>query len=270
MNAFSRATTSELRTLAGELKAGRLTPTSGALALQRWFDKERADVIAAAIEQHALNGFSARQLGSMLDSIADDREGRPEALVDCVQLVVTGLGDTQGICRDTSAVVQSMFASATNSVDVVGFAVYQGREVFRRLSERMQELPNLEVRFFLNIARPHGDTSLDREILRLFEHQFKTKHWPENSRLPSVFYDPRALNTNPKHRASLHAKCVIVDGHCVFVSSANFTEAAHERNIEIGLRIDSACIAAQLTDLLNGMIATSTLIPLAVRDEPRP
>ena len=33
----------------------------------------------------------------------------------------------------------------------------------------------------------------------------------------------------------MHAKCVVADSRHVFVSSANFTEAAQERNVEIGL-----------------------------------
>jgi phosphatidylserine/phosphatidylglycerophosphate/cardiolipin synthase-like enzyme len=44
----------------------------------------------------------------------------------------------------------------------------------------------------------------------------------------------------------MHAKCVVVDGHRVFVSSANFTEAAQERNVEIGILFESAGAAARI------------------------
>ena len=38
----------------------------------------------------------------------------------------------------------------------------------------------------------------------------------------------------------MHAKCVVADDRSVFVSSANFTEAAQElENVEIGLLIES-------------------------------
>ena len=47
-------------------------------------------------------------------------------------------------------------------------------------------------------------------------------------------------------RASLHAKCVVVDRQVAFVSSANFTEAAQERNIEVGVLLRVPALAEQL------------------------
>jgi phosphatidylserine/phosphatidylglycerophosphate/cardiolipin synthase-like enzyme len=46
----------------------------------------------------------------------------------------------------------------------------------------------------------------------------------------------------------MHTNCVIVDGHHVFVSSANLTEAVQDRNIEVGLLVQSRRLARQLTD----------------------
>jgi phosphatidylserine/phosphatidylglycerophosphate/cardiolipin synthase-like enzyme len=52
-----------------------------------------------------------------------------------------------------------------------------------------------------------------------------------------VFYDPRSVTLEPGKAAALHAKCVVIDEFDLFVSSANFTEAAQQRNIEVGLRL---------------------------------
>lgn len=65
-------------------------------------------------------------------------------------------------------------------------------------------------------------------------------------RLPEVFYDPRSVADEEPVRCSLYAKCVVVDAEQVFVSSANFTEAGQERNIEVGLNIRSKWLASQL------------------------
>ncbi len=35
-------------------------------------------------------------------------------------------------------------------------------------------------------------------------------------------------------KSCFYAKCVVVDGEQALITSANFTEAAHERNIEVG------------------------------------
>jgi phosphatidylserine/phosphatidylglycerophosphate/cardiolipin synthase-like enzyme len=64
--------------------------------------------------------------------------------------------------------------------------------------------------------------------------QFMQQQWPEGSPLPEILYDPRVLAENAAQRVSLHAKGVVIDHVKPFVSSANFTEAAQLRNIELG------------------------------------
>ena len=61
-----------------------------------------------------------------------------------------------------------------------------------------------------------------------------------------MYYDPRSVEIDGHKRAVLHAKCIVVDQRWSFVTSANFTEAAHERNIEAGLLIDDRRLAQRL------------------------
>ncbi len=163
-------------------------------------------------------------------------------------MVTTGpeaLGITN---RDTSVVVRELFAHARQSVLVAGYAVYQGQKVFQALADRMDAVPELKVRMFLDIGRGQGDTSASSEIIRRYAERFRTKQWPQGRRLPEVLFDPRSLESDPHKKACLHAKCIVVDREKVFVSSANFTEAAQERNLEVGLLIDSTLLAGRLTN----------------------
>jgi phosphatidylserine/phosphatidylglycerophosphate/cardiolipin synthase-like enzyme len=66
-----------------------------------------------------------------------------------------------------------------------------------------------------------------------------------------------------EQRACLHAKCVIVDAHHVFVSSANFTEAAQQRNIEVGLLVRSLRLAKQLTDHFDTLVGSGALVRIS-------
>ena len=59
--------------------------------------------------------------------------------------------------------------------------------------------------------------------------------------------------------ASLHAKCVIVDSERLFISSANFTEAAQERNIEVDVVLNSRTLAIRLTDFFARMVQAGIL-----------
>jgi phosphatidylserine/phosphatidylglycerophosphate/cardiolipin synthase-like enzyme len=158
-------------------------------------------------------------------------------------------------------VVRELFTSATESVLVAGYAVYQGREVFRSLSENMAEKPALKVALYLDVQRPHADTSSNVEVLAHFVRRFREQEWL-GKRLPEVFYDPRSLNLDAKKRSSLHAKCVVVDKKVAFVSSANFTEAAHVRNIEAGVFIRSTRFASRLAHRFVALAAAGALRPL--------
>ena len=59
-------------------------------------------------------------------------------------------------------------------------------------------------------------------------------------------YDPRALEPDGP-TGVLHAKAVVADNEAVFVTSANLTEAALDRNIEIGLLFRDRALAALVT-----------------------
>jgi phosphatidylserine/phosphatidylglycerophosphate/cardiolipin synthase-like enzyme len=47
---------------------------------------------------------------------------------------------------------------------------------------------------------------------------------------------------------------VVVDGHTAFIGSANLTEAAQDRNIEIGLLVRAPEVAHTLYEHVDGLI----------------
>jgi phosphatidylserine/phosphatidylglycerophosphate/cardiolipin synthase-like enzyme len=109
----------------------------------------------------------------------------------------------------------------------------------------MQVLPELRVRMFLNVPRPYLDSTPQSELLQNFAIKFKTKEWPA-LKPPDIYYDRRALAASNHERASLHAKCIVVDEQRAFVTSANFTEAAQARNIEAGVLVVDSVFAKSL------------------------
>jgi phosphatidylserine/phosphatidylglycerophosphate/cardiolipin synthase-like enzyme len=74
-----------------------------------------------------------------------------------------------------------------------------------------------------------------------------------------VYFDPRALELDGPG-AVLHAKAVVADDQAVFITSANLTEAALDRNIEVGLRDRS--LAASVSSHFRGLIECGLLTPL--------
>jgi phosphatidylserine/phosphatidylglycerophosphate/cardiolipin synthase-like enzyme len=195
---------------------------------------------------------------------ADVKCGRPHHGVRVVQprscQPPLDLAERGGVAnRATSVVVREMFSQAEQSVLLAGYAVYQCQKVFQALAERMDARPDLKVRFFLDVGRGPGDGSTSGQIVRRFADRFRTKHWPKDHRLPEVYFDPRSLETDATKRTCLHAKCIVTDLMQVFVSSANFTEAAQERNLEVGLLIRSAHLARRLADHFETLVSSGLL-----------
>jgi len=76
---------------------------------------------------------------------------------------------------------------------------------------------------------------------------------------PGGFYDPRSLMESDVPRASLHAKCVVVDGEKAFIGSANLTEAAQLRNIEVGVVVHAATAAIPIEQHFEALIKDAHL-----------
>ncbi|MSP93589.1 MAG: phospholipase, partial [Myxococcales bacterium] len=126
------------------------------------------------------------------------------------------------------------------------------------LAKRMDEEPKLVVRVFANIHRKHHDETPSIALVREFTKRVRDDVWP-GDRLPEVFYDPRSLETDGHKRAVLHAKAVVVDGRWTLLTSANFTEAAQERNIEAGVVIDDKQLAERVTRQFDQFVEAGVL-----------
>ena len=178
-----------------------------------------------------------------------------------VELVWSGPESNSAESRDTAVVLRELFLSAETSVLISGFAVFDGRTIFKALAERMDAKPDLQARFFLNVARPGHDSTTDAELVVRFASDFRKRHWP-GRRFPEVYYDPRSLALEPRERSSLHAKCAVIDGRRAFVTSANFTPAAQDRNIEAGVIIDSPSFAIRLQSQFESLVTRGLLKPV--------
>jgi hypothetical protein len=249
----------ELRTLAASLRSGRLGVPYSASSLSRYITEPTAGPVASALQVMADVGMSQAATAYTLELLASSISERPP-IGDLIDLVMTGPPIAGQGNRATGVVVSDLFRKAEATVLVAGYAVYQGQKVFNDLAERMVECPSLQVRFFLDVQRGPGDTSVSAEIVRRFAHRFQSEQWPTGKRLPEVFYDPRALSADRLKRAALHAKCVVADREHVFVSSANFTEAAQERNVEVGFLVHSSSVADRLTDFFDSLLASGQFL----------
>ena len=244
----------ELRALAAGLRSERLSAPYAAASLSRFVDQAAASGVAESLQTLCESGMQAAGAALTLELLASSIAERP-AIGELVNLVTTGPVSTGIANRDTSVVVSNLFRNAGTTVLVAGYAVYGGCRVFHALGERMMACPTLKVRMFLDIQRKPGDTSATSELVKRFVHHFRAIEWPQGMPLPEIYYDPRSLAMERDNRSVLHAKCVVVDAEETFVSSANFTEAAQQRNVEVGVLLSSRVLADKLISFFDTLLA---------------
>jgi phosphatidylserine/phosphatidylglycerophosphate/cardiolipin synthase-like enzyme len=235
-----------LHRLLEALTSGRLTAPFSSLTLAQLVPQEQVPPLHDELARLQNSGLNVSLLQEWIQSLLHQREGlRAES--GHLELVMTGPESPGTMVRDTGVVVRQMFGHATQSIWICGFAVYQGKEVFQALAQQMTSVPDLRVRMFLNVERRPGDLSAPDIVIAKFQQRFKETQWPNGVRLPDLYFDPRSVDLNARtESACLHAKFVIADAKHVFISSANFTEAAQERNIEAGVFSDHPRLAEEL------------------------
>jgi phosphatidylserine/phosphatidylglycerophosphate/cardiolipin synthase-like enzyme len=258
---FEKLTCADLRALATAARAGRLSQPYSKVAVGRLLD---VAVVSETLSDIQGVGLPPEALGPALSLLADEREAAGHERGG-VELVWTGPELPGAESRDTLVVVRELFASAESYVLASGFTVAQGKEVFEPLARRMAEVPSLKVQLFLNIARPPGSRESDLSIVQAFVADFRQRNWPSDAP-PEIYYDPRSLAEDFRERAVLHAKCIIVDDRHAFVTSANLTTAAQEKNIEAGLLVRNGGLAHRLRMQFEALVAAG-VFKLAYRPE---
>jgi phosphatidylserine/phosphatidylglycerophosphate/cardiolipin synthase-like enzyme len=243
--------------VAESIETGRLLPPFTPFSVSRHVPTEQCDQVAQELTHLYESGMQISHLVYLLRALADERSAAQSA-DRAVELVWSGPEIPGAESRDTGVLVGELFATAEKSVLVAGFAVAQGKRIFKALSDRMRELPDLQVRMFLNVARPYRDSAPEAELLKRFADRFRLDEWP-GPRAPEVYYDRRALALGDWEHASLHAKCIVVDERKAFITSANFTEAAQMRNIEAGVFIIDSNFARSLVGQFETLISNGLL-----------
>jgi hypothetical protein len=197
----------------------------------------------------ALSGHSRQACLAILDVALAERAKYD---TPAPELVWTGPEGHGAMARDTAIVLRELFESARHQVILAGYSFWNATDVLKPLHKAMVD-HGVTTTFFVNIDQANVLTSppelhADRQFAN-----FTSTIWPFGAPYPRVFYDKRALTPGPPF-ASLHAKCLVVDGQRAFVSSANFTTRGQERNIEVGVLIENSRFATHLSRQWLGLV----------------
>ena len=251
------ASRAALETIARALADGRLSGPYSVGGLARYVPKVDLSGLVAELSRLEGEGIPPEHIAEVLFAASAERKQK-EAAADRVELVWTGPETPGSQSRDTSVVVRELFSTATRTVLISSYTVYLGKDVFEPLAARMAEIGELRVLLFLNVPPPPGTQFDPDEVARTHFREFLKKNWPA-AREPELYYDRRALAKKGDERGVIHAKCIVVDSHTALVTSANFTEAAHVRNIEAGVLVRDPAFAVSLEQQFSSLVATGAL-----------
>lgn len=244
-----------LSALAMSFENGPLSETLTLAGVRGILGETEHDVFAL-LQSLAAAGFSSAQIATLLRAVAAANAAAPKP-AQLFDVVLSGPAVPGVPTADTAAVMHTLLTHAEREVLLVGYAVFNGRKLFEPLADRMALHPGMSVTVCLDIPRAYSDTRPADAIVAAYAKDFRERHWPWPV-VPRLYHDPRSLETGPE-RASLHAKCVIVDRRVALVTSANFTDAAQWKNVEAGVELRHRPTVERLADYFTGLIGRGLL-----------
>lgn len=163
-----------------------------------------------------------------------------------VELVWTGPGTGMVPVRHTAQVLNGLIAEARNRLFLVSFVAYHVDAVIDALQRAVDR--GVLVSVLLERSKEHGGNVTVDSIAMLRRNL---------SRAQLYEWDKTTVDAAPS--ASVHAKCAVADGVVAFVTSANLSDAAMERNMELGVLLRGGQVPGLLDRHLTALVTTKQL-----------
>ncbi len=163
-----------------------------------------------------------------------------------VELVWTGPATGLVPIRHTAQVLTGLIDETVERLFIVSFVAFHVGNIVDAMQRAIAR--GVQVSALLEQSKVNGG--------RVNVDSFATLR----QNLPSAkFYKWERAASDADSTASVHAKCAVSDGAVAFVTSANLSDAAMERNMELGLLLRGGRIPGLLDQHLNALVATKKI-----------
>jgi cardiolipin synthase len=200
-----------------------------------------------------LKGIGNAEVRHQLDDAMSDTDGLSWAVVlgvaetaaywaaqekASLEMVWTGPSSESFSARRIDQIIYDLLAGAREQVFLITFSAYR----VARLSAALSEVQARGVKITLLLeTTADSDGQLSNDALKAFSDlqldQIEILQWPRGN---------RGVNASGKP-GKLHAKCAVIDDSVV-ISSANFTDDAFNRNMEMGVVAHDARLARSVRE----------------------
>ena len=165
-----------------------------------------------------------------------------------VELVWTGPSTGQVPVRHTEQALCEVIDSAKRRLFIVSFVAYEVASIIRALRSAIGRQVQIDV--LLESSSEHGGrVSYDSvKAMQKILPSIDIYVWASGKK---IF--PGQLS------GAVHAKCAVADGGLAFITSANLTAAAMERNMELGVLVKGGDLPFELHRHLEALISTKVV-----------
>ena len=163
-----------------------------------------------------------------------------------VEWVWTGPATGLVPIRHTAQVLTGLIDEARERLFLVSFVAYRVAGVVEALQRAIER--GVRARILLEQSKEHGG-NVTVDSTALLRRELPGAH----------LYEWEKTLAGATASASVHAKCAVADTHIAFITSANLSDAAMERNMEIGVLIRGGAVPEQLDRHLEALITTRQL-----------
>lgn len=166
-----------------------------------------------------------------------------------VELVWTGPSTGRVPVRHTEQVLCEVIDSAKRKLFLVSFVAYRVDSIISALRNAIGR--QVEITVLLETSSDEGGRVKNHDSVQAMK-----------SLLPSLnicIWSPEK-NAPRNYSGAVHAKCAVADGERAFITSANFTTAAMERNMELGVLVNGGDLPAELHHHLELLITQSIIV----------
>ena len=167
-----------------------------------------------------------------------------------VELVWTG--ETTGMVpvRHTEQVLCEVIRSAQHRLFLMSFVAYEVESICAELEIASERGVRIDI--LMEQSQSQGGRSTANSLKVMYDA------------VPKANLYRRVGKDGVAPDGVVHGKCAVADGMMAFITSANLTIAAMERNMEVGILIRGGSLPDELHRHLEALIKTNIVVPLDI------
>jgi len=164
---------------------------------------------------------------------------------ETIELVWTGPRTELIASRHTEQVLLEVVSSAKYRLFIVSFVTYDIDSVVKAVQKSIDM--GVQVDILLESSKSHGG-KVDIDSIKSFKKI-----------LPAANIYGWTNKSKTEWKGSVHAKCVVADDQLAFITSANLTGFAMEKNMELGVLVRGGNLPNRLDRHLNALITAGII-----------